>query len=122
MRNIGYQCKIGSSALLGEATLATLMFVGNQVFMKYLGDNGVGAFGIACYYTPFVFMLGNAIAQSILSYNYGMNFKKRVTQTEKLALKTALMCGIVVTVIFYFFRIGLWGCSCHSKTRLPKSR
>lgn len=106
MRNIGYQCKIGSSALLGEATMATLMFVGNQVFMKYLGDNGVGAFGIACYYTPFVFMVGNAIAQSaqpILSYNYGMNLNKRVTQTEKLALKTALMCGIVVTLIFYFF-------------------
>lgn len=106
MRNIGYQCKIGSSALLGEATMATLMFVGNQIFMKYLGDNGVGAFGIACYYTPFVFMVGNAIAQSaqpILSYNYGMNLNKRVTQTEKLALKTALMCGIVVTAIFYFF-------------------
>lgn len=106
MRNIGYQCKIGSSALLGEATLATLMFVGNQVFMKYLGDNGVGAFGIACYYTPFVFMVGNAIAQSaqpILSYNYGMNLRKRVSQAEKLALKTALMCGITVNVVFYFF-------------------
>lgn len=105
-RNIGYQCKIGSSALLGEATLATLMFVGNQVFMKYLGDNGVGAFGIACYYTPFVFMVGNAIAQSaqpILSYNYGMEFHQRVLQTEKLALKTAAMCGIIVTLIFYFF-------------------
>ena len=106
MRNIGYQCKIGSSALLGEATLATLMFVGNQVFIKYLGDNGVGAFGIACYYTPFVFMVGNAIAQSaqpILSYNFGINLYKRVSQTEKLALKTALMCGIVVTAIFYLF-------------------
>lgn len=106
IRNIEYQCRIGSSALLGEATLATLMFVGNQVFMKYFGDNGVGAFGIACYYTPFVFMVGNAIAQSaqpILSYNYGMNLNKRVSQTEKTALKTALMCGIVVTVIFYFF-------------------
>lgn len=106
IRNIGYQCKIGSSALLGEATLATLMFVGNQVFMKYLGDNGVGAFGIACYYAPFVFMVGNAIAQSaqpILSYNYGMNLQTRVSQAEKLALKTALMCGIAVTIIFYFF-------------------
>lgn len=106
IRNIEYQCRIGSSALLGEATLATLMFVGNQVFMKYFGDNGVGAFGIACYYTPFVFMVGNAIAQSaqpILSYNYGMNLNRRVLQAEKIALKTALMCGIVVTVIFYFF-------------------
>ena len=74
--------------------------------MKYLGDNGVGAFGIACYYAPFVFMVGNAIAQSaqpILSYNYGMNLGKRVAQTERLALKTALGCGIAVTAVFYFF-------------------
>ena len=51
-------------------------------------------------------MVGNAIAQSaqpILSYNFGINLYKRVSQTEKLALKTALMCGIVVTAIFYFF-------------------
>ena len=51
LRNLNYQCRVGSSALLGEATLAVLMFVGNQVFMHYLGDDGVGAFGIACYYT-----------------------------------------------------------------------
>lgn len=41
-RNIGYQCRIGSSALLGEMTLAVLMFVGNGVFMRRLGDDGVG--------------------------------------------------------------------------------
>lgn len=62
LRNVGYQCRIGSSALLGEATLAMLMFVGNLTFIHYLGDDGVGAFGIACYYIPFVFMVGNAIA------------------------------------------------------------
>lgn len=75
LRNVAKQCAIGSSALLAEATLAMLMFMGNQVFMKYLGDDGVGAFGIACYYMPFVFMIGNAIAQSaqpIISYNYGL--------------------------------------------------
>jgi len=27
--------------LLTEATLATFMFVGNHIFIKYLGDNGV---------------------------------------------------------------------------------
>ena len=81
LRNVGYQCRIGSSALLGEATLATLMFTGNQVFMRYLGDDGVGAFGIACYYIPFVFMVGNAIAQSaqpIISYNFGAGASGRV--------------------------------------------
>ena len=89
VRNIGYQCRIGSSALLGEATLAVLMFVGNQVFMHYLGDDGVGAFGIACYYIPFVFMVGNAVAQSaqpIISYNFGLGYRKRVTEAVRIAL------------------------------------
>ena len=103
VRNIGYQCRIGSSALLGEATLAVLMFVGNQAFMSYLGDDGVGAFGIACYYIPFVFMVGNAIAQSaqpIISYNFGLGYKERVMAAERIALLTAVVCGVVATVAF----------------------
>lgn len=102
VRNIGYQCRIGSSALLGEATLAVLIFVGNQVFMSYLGDDGVGAFGIA-YYIPFVFMVGNAIAQSaqpIISYNFGLGYKERVMAAERIALLTAVVCGVVATVAF----------------------
>lgn len=103
VRNIGYQCRIGSSALLAEATLATLMFMGNQTFMSYLGENGVGAFGIACYYIPFVFMVGNAIAQSaqpIISYNFGLGYRKRVRTTEKIALLTSFLCGILITFLF----------------------
>lgn len=102
-RNIGYQCHIGSSALLAEATMATLMFMGNQIFMKYLGEDGVGAFGIACYYMPFVFMIGNAIAQSaqpIISYNFGLGYRDRVRAAEKIALQTSLICGITVTSVF----------------------
>lgn len=103
IRNIGYQCRIGSSALLGEATLAMLMFVGNQVFMHYLGNEGVGAFGIACYYIPFVFMVGNAIAQSaqpIISYNFGIRNHNRVLDTEKIVRQTSILCGIVLTATF----------------------
>ena len=106
LRNIGYQCKIGVSALLGEATMGVLMLTGNIVFMRYLGDAGVGAFSIACYYTPFAFMMGNAIAQSaqpILSYNYGAGAAARVAQTERLAIITAAWIGIVVTVVFVLF-------------------
>ena len=106
LRNVGYQCRIGSSALLTEATMAMLMFMGNHVFMKYLGDDGVGAFGIACYYMPFVFMVGNAIAQSaqpIISYNFGLGSLERVRATERIALLTAVACGVVITVLFVFF-------------------
>ena len=102
-RNIGYQCRIGSSALLGEATLAVLILMGNFVFMRYLGDDGVGAFGIACYYTPFIFMVGNAIAQSaqpIISYNFGLGASARVRQAELTALVTAAVCGLVVVAAF----------------------
>lgn len=105
VRNISCQCHIGSSALLAEATLATLMFIGNQIFMKYLGENGVGAFGIACYYIPFVFMVGNAIAQSaqpIISYNFGLGYQKRVLTTEKIALMTSFICGIIIMSLFIF--------------------
>lgn len=103
LRNIGYQCRVGSSALLGELTLAVLMYAGNLCFMHYLGDDGVGAFGIACYYTPFVFMIGNAIAQSaqpIWSYNFGIGQSDRVGQTLRIALRTALLCGGLSTLLF----------------------
>ena len=74
LRNIGYQCRIGFSSLMGELAVAISIYIGNLVFMHYLGDDGVGAFGISCYYTPFFFSVGNSIAQSaqpIISYNYG---------------------------------------------------
>lgn len=103
--NLATQCKIGSSALLTEATLAMLMFVGNWVFATHLGDDGVGAFGIACYYIPFVFMVGNAIAQSaqpIISYNFGLGSAARVHATERIALATSIGCGVVVSLLFTF--------------------
>ena len=105
LRNIGYQCKIGSSTMLGELTLAVLIFVGNLVFMHYLGDNGVAAFGIACYYTPFSFSVGNAIAESaqpIISYNYGIERWKHIRESRNLLLGTSVICGGIVTLLFVF--------------------
>lgn len=106
LRNIGYHCRIGASSMLGQGTLAVLFFVGNLVFMNYLGDDGVGAFGIACYYTPFLFMAGNAIAQSaqpIISYNHGIRRPDRVRQALHLLILTAFVIGLLVTSAFTFF-------------------
>lgn len=103
VRNILYQAKIGSSTLLGELTLAVFVFLGNIVFMRHLGDDGVGAFGIACYYTPFFFMIGNAVAQSaqpIISYNYGAARWDEVRQARRLLLLTAASIGIAATALF----------------------
>ena len=112
LRNIGYQCSIGSSSLLGELIMAVFMFVGNWQFMKYLGDTGVGAFGIACYYAPFFFMIGNAIAQSaqpIISYNHGAERLSKVIEARSLLLKTAICFGVFVSALFIAFPKGLVG-------------
>ncbi len=112
IRNIGYQCRIGSSAFVGEMTMSILALVGNYVFMHYLGNEGVGAFGIACYYAPFVFMVGNAISQSaqpIISYNAGLGASARVHEALQASLLTALLCGIMVTAAFVLFPKALVG-------------
>ena len=51
-------------------------------------------------------MVGNAIGQSaqpIISYNFGLGYRHRVTATERVALITAVACGAIVTAIFAFF-------------------
>lgn len=105
IRNIWYQCRIGGAALLGEATMAVLLFMGNLMFMRYLGDAGVGAFGIASYYCPFFFMIGNAIAQSaqpIISFN-ALNQPYRAKSAQHHALTAAVIIGLVITIAFSLF-------------------
>ena len=105
LRNIGYQCKIGFSALLGEFTLAIFMYMGNLVFMEYVGDDGVGAFAIACYYLPFIFMFGNAVAQSaqpIISYNMTTQ-PWRAAAVQRYAIYTAIVCGLSIAAVFALF-------------------
>lgn len=73
-RNVGYMCRLGLSTFLCEGAIAAMMFTGNYVFIRHLGEDGVAAFSIACYFFPIIFMVYNAIGQSaqpILSYNFG---------------------------------------------------
>lgn len=104
LRNIGYQCRVGFSSLLGEILLAVLLFTGNLVFMHYLGDSGVGAFGIVGYYLPFIYMTGNAIMQSaqpIVSYNFGTGNTARIATIKRILTKTSICCGCIVAAAFF---------------------
>ena len=97
LRNIGYMIKLGSSAFISEASIACMMFLGNYVFIRYLGEDGVAAFSIACYFFPIIFMVYNAIGQSaqpILSYNFGAGNGARVRKAFRLALLTAVAAGL----------------------------
>lgn len=105
LRNVGYMIKLGSSAFISEASIACMMFLGNYVFIRYLGEDGVAAFSIACYFFPIIFMVYNAIAQSaqpIISYNFGAGQADRVRKALHIAIRTALICGIsffIITVL-----------------------
>ena len=105
-RNIGYMMKLGSSAFLGEMAISVMVLMGNYAFIKTLGDDGVAAFGVACYCFPLIYMFGNAIAQSaqpIISYNYGAGHWTRVRKTTTISLGTAIICGLgamAATIIF----------------------
>ena len=101
-RNVGYMIKLGTSGFISEASIACMMFLGNYVFIRHLGEDGVAAFSIACYFFPIIFMVYNAIAQSaqpIISYNFGAGQPDRVRKALHLAFRTALICGICFFII-----------------------
>ncbi len=103
-RNIAYQIKIGASALLGELAIASIMIVGNYVFMHYLGEDGVAAYSVGCYCLPIVFMIGNAIIQSvqpILSFAHGSNNTQRLMEAKKIALQTTTIVGFSGMILLY---------------------
>lgn len=111
-RNIGYMVKLGFPAFIGETALACTMIVGNIMFMKYLHEDGVAAFSVACYLTPLVFMFGNAIAQSalpIISYNHGMDNRDRIRRTLDMSLKVAAVFGILACTVSIFGKDSIVG-------------
>lgn len=98
-----------------------MMFLGNYVFIRHLGEDGVAAFSIACYFFPIIFMVYNAIAQSaqpIISYNFGAGQPERVRKTLHLAIRTALICGISFSFLPHYavrtlFRYSLTAATLH---------
>lgn len=107
LRNVGYMSKLGLSTFIGEAAISCLMTTGNFMFMKYLHEDGVAAFSVACYLFPLVFMFGNAISQTslpIVSYNHGLGDRARILKTLRLSLVLAIICGLLLTLGGIFLR------------------
>ena len=96
--NIWRQVSVGSSAFVTEIAMSVMMLTGNYMFLSFYGEAGVAAFSIACYLFPLMFMMSNAVAQSaqpIISYNYGAGALRRVSDTFRLSMGVALLCGLV---------------------------
>lgn len=105
-RNCGYMLRLGLPTLIAETAISCMMVSGNFIFMRYLHEDGVAAFSVACYLFPMIFMFGNAIAQSalpIVSYNYGLGQLDRVRETLRLSVVLACALGLAMAVLGFVF-------------------
>lgn len=104
LRNVGYMSRIGFASFLQEIAMGLMMISGNYMFLNLMGESGVAAFSVGCYLFPIIFSISNAVAQSsqpIISYNYGAGHMKRVSATLRIALFTALVSGLSVSVAMW---------------------
>lgn len=104
VRNVLYMAKVGMATFIAELAIGVMMVAGNYMFLSYVGEDGVAAFSIGCYLFPLIFSVSNAVAQSsqpIISYNYGAGQDTRVRQALNIALITASLCGVAIS-------IGMW--------------
>ena len=105
LRNLGYQTKMGFSAMLGEVAVSGAIITGNYVFIHYQGEAGVAAYSVACYCFPMIFMMANAIVQSgqpIVSFAYGAGNHTRLIESRSMMLRWAVTTGAMVSVGMYF--------------------
>lgn len=103
LRNLWYQMKAGASGMLGEVSISGSMIIGNFIFIKYLGEDGVAAYSVACYCMPVIFMISNAIVQSaqpITSFAHGVGDRNREIESLKITIKSAIITGLGATIIF----------------------
>lgn len=101
LRQSGAIMKIGFATLLTELAMSVMLFTANHAFIRLLGDNGVAAFSIACYLTPFLFSVNNSVAeaiQPIVSFNFGAGDRQRVGRALHTALVAATICGVAEVV------------------------
>lgn len=106
MRNIGYMMKIGFTGFIGEFAISVMMVTGNIMFGKYLGDEGIAAYGVICYLFPVVYMVYCAVSSSsqpIISFNYGARQYQRVKDTFRHSTLISIVFGLLVTLVFWLF-------------------
>lgn len=96
--------RIGFATFLQELSIGGMMIAGNFMFLSLLGEDGVAAFSVGCYLFPIMFSISNAVAQSaqpIISFSYGCGAYDRMAQALRLAVRTAVICGLIISVCLW---------------------
>ena len=95
-------CTNGSSEMMTNLSISIVNILYNYQLMKYLGENGVSAYGVIMY-VSFIFsgiFIGYTIGCSpIVSYNYGANNKKELKSLFKKSIILVTITSIIMTIV-----------------------
>ena len=95
-------CTNGSSEMMTNVSLSLINMLYNIQLMKFLGENGVSAYGIIMY-VSFIFsgvFIGYTIGVSpIVSYNYGAENKVELKSLLKKSIVLMISSSVILTLI-----------------------
>ena len=99
-------CTNGSSEMMTNVSLSLINMLYNIQLMKFLGINGVSAYGIIMYIS-FIFsgvFIGYTIGVSpIISYHYGANNKVELKSLLKKSIVLMVSSSVILTLIAEIF-------------------
>ena len=103
---IAKTCANGSSEMLTNISMSLVNILFNMQLMKYIGSDGVVAYGIIMY-VGFIFVgtyLGYSVGTApIISYHYGAGNTEELKSLLKKSLKLILITSIVMTGLAEIF-------------------
>ncbi len=120
-------CANGSSELMSNISASVVSMIYNFQLLKYIGENGVSAYGVLMY-VQFIFIaiyIGYAIgAAPVVSYHYGAGndgelknmFKKSVLlmACTSIMLTAAFLLAAPLSRIFVGYDAELFALTCHA--------
>lgn len=101
-KSILKSCSNGMSEYVGNVALSVVSIGYNIQLMKYIGENGVSAYGIIMY-VGFIFgavFIGyNLCVSQVIAYNYGAGNKEELKSLLLKSLGLIAVTGVVLTSI-----------------------
>ena len=98
-------CANGSSELMTNVSLSLVSMIYNAQLMKYIGENGVSAYGVLMY-AQMIFIsiyIGYAVGSApIISYNYGAKNHAELKSMLKKSLVIISVTGVFLTALAFF--------------------
>lgn len=95
-------CSNGMSEFVGNIALSIVSMGYNLQLMKYIGENGVSAYGIIMYvgFIFAAFFIGyNICVSQVISFNYGAGNKEELRSLLRKSLVLIAACGAILTLI-----------------------